>query len=336
MPAEWVAHEATWLAWPQDPEAWPEPLESVQNVWVQMVQALSQGERVSLLVNDEDAENDARTKISASNADMDSLSFFRIPTVDVWIRDYGPTFVTRNFGDAKVGLNNWTFNAWGQKYETYLHDDSVTGKMAGYLKFPVFEPGLIMEGGSLEVNGAGTCMSTTQCLLNPNRNARLKRDEIEGSLKDYLGVRHFIWLDHGILGDDTDGHIDNLARFVDPSTIVCAFEENPKDENYKSLMKNFEALQGARDQDGSAIKVIPLPMPGQVEYRGARLPASYLNFYIGNGAVLVPLYNHHNDHRAMELLGSLFPDRDVVGIDCSPLIYGQGSIHCVTQQQPAP
>ncbi len=336
MPAEWVIHEATWLAWPQNPDAWPDPLEMVQDVWVQMVEVLSHGERVCLLVNNEDAEKDAVAKIGASGADLGKVSIFKIPTVDVWIRDYGPTFVTRKRGKTRVGLNNWVFNAWGRKYDTYLDDDSVAGKIATLLRLPVFEPGLILEGGSIEVNGYGTCLSTDQCLLNPNRNPQLGQDDIEETLKSLLGVRHFIWLDQGIVGDDTDGHIDNLARFVNPTTVVCALEENPEDENYPSLKENYELLQGAKDQDGKTLNVVPLPMPGPVMHRGTRLPASYANFYIGNHSVLVPQYRHPNDQRAVELLGSLFTERNVVGIDCNPLVHGQGAIHCVTQQQPAP
>jgi len=336
MPAEWGPHEATWLAWPQSPEVWPDPLEVVQGVWVQMVRALCEGEKVCLLVNNENAEKDATAKIGAAGTDLGKVVISRIPTVDVWIRDYGPTFITRKQGGIKVGLNNWVFNAWGRKYDTYLDDDSVAGNIAALLQLPVFEPGLILEGGSIEVNGCGTCISTTECLLNPNRNPHLRRDDIERTLRDHLGVRHFIWLDHGILGDDTDGHIDNLARFINPTTVVCALEENPKDENYPSLRKNYELLQGAKDQDGAGLKVIPLPMPGRVMYRGTRLPASYANFYIGNVTVLVPQYGHPNDRKVVELLSSLFPERKVLGIDCSPLIHGQGAIHCVTQQQPAP
>ena len=278
MPAEWVIHEATWLAWPQNPEAWPDPIEVVQDVWVQMVATLSRGEKVCLLVNDEDTERDAVEKIGASGAELANVSFLKIPTVDVWIRDYGPTFITRTEGKTRVGLNNWVFNAWGRKYDTYLEDDSVAGKIATLLQLPEFKPGLILEGGSIEVNGSGTCMSTTQCLLNPNRNSLLKLDDIERTLRDHLGVGHFIWLDDGILGDDTDGHIDNLARFVDPNTVVCAVEENPKDENYPSLKKNYELLQAAKDQEGTALKVIPLPMPGPVEYKGTRATCELCKF----------------------------------------------------------
>ena len=336
MPAEWEPHEATWLAWPQNPEAWADPLEAVQDIWVQMVRALCEGEKVYLIVNDEVTEKIAVGKLRAGGANLGNVSFLRIPTVDVWIRDYGPTFITRKHGENKTGLNNWVFNAWGRKYETYLQDDSVAGKMATLLQLPVFEPGLILEGGSIEVNGCGTCMSTDQCLLNPNRNPRLNRQDIEQTLMDHLGVRHFIWLGEGISGDDTDGHIDNLARFVGPTTVVCALEEDSKDENFSALKKNYVSLQGSNDQDGARLNVIPLPMPGRVDYGGSRLPASYANFYIGNEAVLVPQYGHPNDRRVVELLSSLFPKRKVVGIDCSPLIHGQGAIHCVTQQQPAP
>lgn len=336
MPAEWERHEATWLAWPHNRETWPkDQLESVKNIWVEIVRVISPGEKVRLLVNDELTEEEAAERLRAGGADMGHVSFFRIPTVDVWMRDYGPTFITRRRGDSRLALNDWVFNAWGQKYDSYLQDDTVTREIVRLLRLPAFEPGIVLEGGSIDVNGHGTCLSTEQCLSNPNRNPHMKKREIERVLGDHLGVSHFIWLGQGIAGDDTDAHVDNLARFVNPTTVVCALESDGKDENFASLRDNYERLQGAVDQEGKRLSVVPLPQPGRVEYGGTRLPASYANFYIANEAVLVPVYNHPNDRVAIGILGSFFPGRRVVGIPCSSLVCGLGAIHCVTQQEPA-
>jgi len=299
-----------------------------------MARLLSQGEEVGLLVNDEAMAEEAGRRLATAGAVMEKVSIHRIPTVDVWMRDYGPTFLVREAGEERVAFVDWVFNGWGRKYEAYLQDDQVAKEMARLLKMPVFGLNRVLEGGSIDVNGRGSCLTTEQCLLNPNRNPHLRRSEIERLLRDYLGADHIIWLGEGIAGDDTDGHMDDIARFVNPTTVVCALEEDPEDENYKPLRENFERLQEARDQDGGKLTVVPLPMPGKVLYEGARLPASYANFYIANGVVLVPTYGDPNDDAALGLLSEVFPDRKVIGIPCAALLAGLGAIHCVTQQEP--
>jgi len=335
MPAEWEPHRATWLAWPHNLRTWPDQLEPVKQIWLQMIRAISPAEEVCLLVDDEREHEEVISRIRDGGAAIEHLSIYKIPTVDVWIRDYGPTFVTRGGEEDKLAFDDWIFNGWGRKYESYMQDDSVAKEIAGLLRVPVFEQRIVLEGGSIDVNGKGACLTTEQCLLNANRNPHLGRNEIEEVLKEGLGVDHFIWLGEGIVGDDTDGHIDDIARFVNPTTMVCALEEDPKDENYTLLRENYERLLGARDQDGKKLDVVPLPMPGPVIYEGTRLPASYANFYIANGAVLVPTYNHPNDRPALGILGDLFPGRKVIGIACEALVAGLGAIHCVTQQEPA-
>ena len=336
MPAEWEPHRATWLAWPHNLETWTDRLELIKEIWVQMIRAISPAERVYLLVDDEREEEEVIRPLRDAGAVLEHVAFYRIPTVDVWIRDYGPTFVTRKGTEEKLAFNDWIFNAWGRKYESFVQDDSVARDMAGVLGVPVFEQQIVLEGGSIDVNGCGSCLTTEQCLLNPNRNPHLGRNEIEKVLREGLGVDHFIWLGEGIVGDDTDGHIDDIARFVNPTTVVCALEEDPKDENYVPLRENHARLQGATDQDGKKLDVVPLPMPGPVVYEGVRLPVSYANFYIANGVVLVPTYNHPNDSVALGILGDLFPDRRVLGISCEALVAGLGAIHCVTHQEPSP
>lgn len=300
-----------------------------------MVRAIAHQERVCLLVNDGRSQAEAAERLSRAGTALDRVSFFAIPTVDVWIRDYGPTFITRKEGGTSLALNDWVFNGWGRKYKGYLEDDSVAREMKRLLDAPVFEHSVVLEGGSIDVNGRGTCLTTEQCLLNPNRNPHMDRNAIERLLGDSLGIDHFIWLGEGIAGDDTDGHIDDIARFVDPTTVVCALTGDSGDENYAPLRDNYERLQEAMDQDGRKLCVVPLPLPGRVAYDGTRLPASYANFYIANGAVLVPTYNHENDRQAVGILSDLFPGRKVLGIPCAPLVIGLGAIHCVTQQEPA-
>ncbi|MBI2986517.1 MAG: agmatine deiminase family protein [Deltaproteobacteria bacterium] len=335
MPAEWEPHRATWLAWPHNLETWPDQLESVKQIWPQMIRAISPAEEVCLVVNDEREQEEIIARIRDGGAAMEHVSVYKIPTVDVWIRDYGPTFITRRGEEDRLAFNDWIFNAWGCKYESYTQDDSVAKQIAGLLRVPVFDQGVVLEGGSIDVNGKGSCLTTEQCLLNPNRNPHLGRSGTQKVLREGLGVDHFIWLGEGIVGDDTDGHIDDIARFVSPTTIVCALEENPKDENYVLLRENYDRLLAARDQDGKKLDIVPLPMPGPVVYEGARLPASYANFYIANGVVLVPTYNHPNDRSALGILREIFPERKVIGILCAPLVAGLGAIHCVTQQEPA-
>jgi len=335
MPAEWSRHRATWLSWPHNRETWPTQLERVREVWVRMIQLLSPQERVCLLVNDEPTRQDVIMRLTNARAALDNVTIFQIPTVDVWMRDYGPTFVIRDSQESALAFNDCIFNGWGGKYESYEEDEQIAKEIASLLRVPVFNHPVVLEGGSIEVNGLGTCLTTEQCLLNKNRNPHMSRREIEEFLKDSLGGDQVIWLGQGIVGDDTDGHIDDIARFVNPATIVCIVEENSKDTNYSLLQQNLERLQAARDQNGNKLSIVPLPCPGPVYYEGARLPASYANFYIANGVVLVPLFDDPCDVKALGILQELFPDRKVVGLPCTAVVAGLGAIHCVTQQEPA-
>jgi agmatine deiminase len=334
MPAEWAPHDATWLSWPHNVDTWPEQLEAVKDIWAQMAAAISPGEKVRLLVNDAAEKKEATKQIVRYGARIENIEFVEIPTVDVWMRDYGPTFVTRPGREAPLAFNDWIFNGWGNKYASYTDDDSVAKAIAKRLDLPVFAHDVVLEGGSIEGNGAGTCLTTEQCLLNPNRNPRLNKTDLESFLKANLGVDHILWLGDGIVGDDTDGHIDDIARFVDEKTVLCAVEDDAGDENYAPLQENYERLQGARDQNGAKLALVTLPMPGKVAYRGTRLPASYANFYIANDAVLVPTYNHPNDGRALGILAELFPARKIVPLPSTDVVIGLGAMHCVTQQQP--
>jgi agmatine deiminase len=359
MPAEWHRHTATWLTWPKDPETWPGRLPQVEEIFLRIMAALAPHETVNLLVDDEEAEASVRRRFPFPGAE--NIRCHQIPTVDSWIRDYGPNFLVLDklkfvanaraaspgatddkleFVGQGLAYNDWIFNAWGNKYEELKKDNSIPARLESLLDVPRFEPGIVMEGGSIEVNGAGCVIATEQCLLNPNRNSHLSRGEIEQYLKSYLGVEKVLWLGEGIVGDDTDGHIDDIARFVAPDVIVCALEEDPEDANYKLLQDNLRRLRTMTDVQGRLFEIVTLPMPGVVGGASTaardldRLPASYANFYIANNVVLAPIFGHANDARALETLQSLFRDRRVVGINCEPLVWGMGTIHCVTQQQP--
>jgi agmatine deiminase len=336
MPAEWHRHTATWLTWPKDPETWPDRVPQAEEIFLKIMAALAPNETVNLLLNDTATEDAVRSRYNFAGAE--NIRFHQIVTVDSWIRDYGPNFVVNEHGG--LAYNDWIFNAWGNKYEELKKDDSVPARLEEVLKVPRFEPGIVMEGGSIEVNGAGCLLTTEQCLLNPNRNPQLSQAEIEKYLKDYLGVEKVLWLGEGIVGDDTDGHIDDIARFVEPNVIVCAVEDDPDDANYEILQDNIKRLQKMTDARGRPFEIISLPMPGMVGGASTdarnldRLPASYANFYVANNVVLVPTFGHANDARALETIQSVCPDRRVIGINCEPLVWGMGTIHCLTQQQP--
>jgi agmatine deiminase len=336
MPAEWEPHEATWLSWPKDPVTWPNRVPQAQEVFVQMIEALTPNEKVRLLVDDEKAEEEVRQKLSSKKINEKNLLIHRIKTVDSWIRDYGPNFLVGATGRTPVtAYNHWIFNAWGEKYDTLMKDNGIPHRISHLLKLPTFEPGIVLEGGSIDVNGRGCVLTTEQCLLNKNRNPQLFKNEIEEDLKNYLGVSKVLWLGDGIIGDDTDGHIDDITRFVAPDKIITALEEDPKDENFEPLQENLKRLRSMTDAEGKPFDLVTLPMPGPIlDDEGERLPASYANFYIANQTVLVPIYRHSNDLRALEILHGVFPDRKVIGIECNDLIFGMGAIHCVTQQQP--
>lgn len=336
MPAEWEPHSGTWLTWPHNLETWHESvLPKVEQTYLSIIQALVPGETVHILVNDKTSLETIKNKISNAGIPGDSLRFYIIPTNDAWIRDYGPNFlVSGDTENRQLAFNNWQFDSWGGKYEWDL-DDKAGEKIARLLKLPIFEPKIVLEGGAIDVNGLGTCLTTEPCLLNVNRNGGLDRETMEKLLKNYLGVKNIIWLQGEIEGDDTDGHIDNLARFVNPTTVVCVCEEDSTASNFKDLNENYETLQSATDQDGNLLNVIRLPMPGVVQAGSLSLPASYANFYIGNRVVLLPVFNVPNDQKAVSILQNIFPDREVVPLPCRELLMGFGGPHCITQQQPA-
>jgi agmatine deiminase len=334
MPAEWEPHEATWLSWPRrEGISFPDRYEVIPAMWGVMVAALSQGELVHVNVTDASQEAEVRAVLAAlQGLRGDHVFLHRIPTDEPWCRDHGPTFVVRG---ADLAIVDWRYNAWGGKYPPWDRDDQVPARIAELLGVQRFDPALVMEGGALDVNGRGTVLTTESCLLNPNRNPSLGRAEIERYLREYLAATTIIWLGEGIIGDDTDGHVDDLARFVDPRTVVTVVETDPADDNHRRLADNVRRLRAARDQDGRPLEIVELPMPGIVEWDGQRLPASYANFYVGNDVVLVPTFAHANDAAALAILTRCFPGRRVVGIDATALVWGLGAFHCATQQQPA-
>jgi agmatine deiminase len=295
-----------------------------------MVDALCESELVRINVESESQEKEIRRILH----DTDHVQFFPIPTNEPWCRDHGPVFITRR-ETPRLAVVDWDYNAWGEKYPPFDLDEVVPTKIASYLNLPVFYPRLVMEGGSIDLNGSGTLLTTTSCLLNPNRNPSRSKEQIEQALRDFLGVRHIFWLGDGIEGDDTDGHVDDITRFVDRTTVVTAVEEDPSDPNHEPLAANLERLQNMRVEDGTPIKVVKLPMPPRVEKEGQRLPASYANFYIANNVVLLPVFDSPKDEQAADVLQRCFATRRIVPINCRDLVWGLGAFHCLTQQQPA-
>lgn len=336
MAAEWESHEGTWLAWPHNEETWPGKLSKVEEVFIQIIEALVPEEKVYLLVNEERERDTVAKRLSARGVSTKNIIFYLIPTVDAWIRDYGPHFILKESdGKKEIAWIKWNFNAWGGKYESLAKDDEVGERLASLGgMMPCFRPQLVLEGGSIDTNGLGTCLVTEQCLLNPNRNPHLSRSGIEKALHDFLGFTHWIWLGEGIEGDDTDGHIDDIARFTNSTTVVAAVEKDLTDPNHMPLQENLKRLHEARDQKGNPLTVVEIPMPDRVEASGGRLPASYLNFYIANGVVLVPVFGQAKDAVALKILGELFPKRNIIGIRSEDLVLGLGAIHCVTHEQP--
>jgi agmatine deiminase len=331
MPAEWAKHDSTWLSWPKNPLTFPpEIVSKVETAYVEMIEALARGERVDLLVDDERTEDRVRSLLSPKN-----VNFRKINSADVWIRDYGPIFV-KGKGRA-VAATKWEFNAWGRKYDDLLPDNATGQQVALSTGLRVFETGVVLEGGSIDVNGRGTLLTTEQCLLNKNRNPQLGKARIEALLHDYLGAESVVWLGSGVAGDDTDGHVDDVARFVNEDTVICMTEPDPGDANHAALKRDNALLSRHRDDEGRRLEVVPVAMPRKVDADGGRLPASYANFYIGNSAVLVPVFGDaKRDSAALETLSEFFDGRKMVPVDCRELVYGFGGIHCVSQQQPAP
>ena len=333
MPAEWEQHDAIWLAWPHDPITFPDRVEKVEKTYGEIIKALLDSEKVNLLVKDSAMKTRALGLLRQGGISPDDIVFHLYDYADVWFRDYGPIFLV-NKKSGSLAMSHWIYNAWGGKYESLMKDTRIPEFINLSMNIPCFTPGIVMEGGSIDVNGKGTLLTTEQCLLNKNRNPHLNKSEIEEYLMEYLGVTNIIWLKNGIEGDDTDGHIDDIARFVNPTTVLCAYEENMHDVNHPVLHENYEILLHAKDQNGNKLNVIKLPMPGAIGDKETRLPASYANFYIGNKAVLVPIFGHENDAKALDIIQHQFPDRKVIGINCSDLVYGLGTLHCISQQQP--
>ncbi len=342
MPAEWDRHDATWLGWPHNATDWPGKVGAIQWVFAEIVRKLATDERVCILVNNSVQEGRARRLLSRAATNLSNVEFFRVPTNRSWVRDYGPIFVKRSNQKPEMAIARFGFNAWA-RYHDWGKDVRVPFTLADKLNchlFPIRHQGndVVLEGGSIEVNGMGMVITTEECLLDPLvqvRNPGLAREDYESVLRQSLGATKVVWLKNGIAGDDTHGHVDDLCRFVNSTTVVLCQEKNIEDDNYRPLAENLERLERASLVDGSKIDVIPLPMPAPLYFEGRRLPGSYANFYIGNAAVLVPTFNDPNDRVALGILSELFYDRPVVGIHAVDLVWGFGTIHCLTQQQPA-
>jgi len=332
MPAEWEMHTATWLSWPRrEGISFPESFDRVLPALRAMIEALIGSEQVCINVSNGAHEAEARAVLHG--LPMERIIFYPVATNEPWCRDHGPIFVTRA-SDPRVAVVDWDYNAWGNKYLPFDLDEVVPTRLAEILKLPVFYPRMILEGGSIDVNGNGALLTSESCLLNKNRNPNLSRNDIEQRLRDYLGVSDILWLSDGIAGDDTDGHIDDLTRFVAQETVITVVEESRDDENYEPLEQNLARLREMKI-DGRTLDILTLPMPKKIVREGLRLPASYANFYIANTCVLVPTFADANDEAALSVLRQCFPGRRVIGIDCRELIWGLGTFHCLTQQQPA-
>lgn len=339
MPAEWEPHEGTWIAWPHEKSDWPGKFEPVPWVYCEIVRRLARVERVHILVNDDNAERRVRRLLQLAHVDLAAVDFFPCRTDRSWTRDYCPIFVRD--GRGRVTITDWRFNGWA-KYENWAVDDAVPAAIAERRGIPAVQPVLgrrriVLEGGSIDVNGQGALLTTEECLLSDvqARNPGLGREKLETIFARYLGVTKTLWLKNGIAGDDTHGHVDDLARFVDARTVVIAAERDRSDANYEPLRENLRLLRSMTDQSGQALRVVPLPMPSPQYFAGQRLPASYANFYIANGLVLVPTFNDPNDRVALNTLARCFPDREVTGIHSVDLVLGLGTLHCMTQQQVA-
>ena len=339
MPAEWEPHETTWLGWPHEVTDWPGKFPTIPWAFAEIVRHLSHVEKVYLLVENPAAEKRVRAILKKSGARLDNVVFFRVPTDRGWMRDSGPICVVNPAGE--VAFNHFVFNGWA-KYANHKRDAAAVSNVNEKLKRQVWQPvhknlRVVLEGGSIDVNGAGTLLTTEECLLSETqeRNPGFAREDYEQVFREYLGITKVIWLRNGIAGDDTHGHVDDLSRFVDANTVVTIVEDNRDDANYSALQENLEILKSSRDQDGKPLRVVPLPMPAPVYFDNQRLPASYANFYIANKLVIVPTFADPNDRVALNAISSLFPWREVVGIPCRDLVLGLGTLHCMTQQQPA-
>jgi agmatine deiminase len=335
FPAEFAPHSATWLSWPHKEASWPGKIETIYPFYSQFIKEVAKGEDVCINVENDAMKAFAIKSLTEAGADLGKIRFFIHPTNDAWCRDHGPAFLINPHAEIKKVIVDWGYNAWGNKYPPFDLDDVIPTLIGKHYNIPVYHPGIVMEGGSVEFNGQGTLLTSTACLLNPNRNPHLNQQQIEAYLYNYYGVEQVLWVDEGIIGDDTDGHIDDTVRFVNANTVLTVVEENKQDENYELLQHNLRQLKQMRLLNGQQLHVIELPMPDAIEYEGQRLPASYANFYIANAAVIVPTYRCANDDKALQIIQQSFPDRKVIGIDSTDIIWGLGSFHCLSQQEPA-
>lgn len=341
FPAEWAPHKGTWFSWPR-PEgiSFPDKYHTVPENLARIFREITPREQLNIIVPNGNYQRIVSEQLVRYGCPLKNVFFHHIKTNECWCRDHGPAFVLKDKrgggGGKSAAIVDWKYNAWGGKYPPYDDDDAVPTHIAKELKLPLFTPPIVMEGGSVEFNGEGTILTTKACLLNKNRNPQCTKKEIERYLVDYYGQKQVLWLEDGIAGDDTDGHIDDLARFINPTTIVTAIEEDTKDENHKILKENLKNCSKLKNLDGKPFNIVTLPMPGHIEYDNQRLPATYLNFYFVNGALLVPIFgNKKRDKLALNILQKHLPDRKVIGVDCLEIIWGLGSIHCLSQQQPA-
>jgi agmatine deiminase len=334
FPAEWEKHESTWLSYPHNEASWPGKIHTIFPYYNRFIQEVSQGERVHIHVTDREMQERVTKEIAAIGANMKNVALHIFPTNDAWCRDHGPAFVIRNTSDKQKAIVSWKYNGWGNKYPAEL-DNTIPDRIAKLLQLPVFHPGIVMEGGSVDFNGAGTLITTTACLLHPNRNPGMNQDEIELFLMEYYGVEQVLWLGEGIEGDDTDGHVDDLTRFVNEDTVITVVEKNRSDNNYIPLQENLKKLSGFRLLNGKQMNIVELPMPEPMYHEGQRLPVSYANFYIANAGVIVPTYRCKQDNEAISILETCFRNRPVIGLDSVEIIWGLGSWHCLSQQEPA-
>lgn len=334
FPAEWHHHRATWLSWPHKEASWPGKLDSIYPVYAQFVKYLAQSEKVCINIGNEKLKVEALDYLDKAGVDISQVEIFPFATDDAWCRDHGPAFLINPTTKERV-IVDWGYNAWGGKYPPFDQDDVIPTHIAKALGLPVFHPGIVMEGGSVEFNGAGTLLTTRACLLNENRNPHLNQEQIEQYLSDYYGVGQILWLGDGIIGDDTDGHIDDLTRFVNAHTVVTIVEENKSDENYEILQENVKELRKMRLLDGKPLDIIELPMPKPVIFEDQVLPASYANYYLCNKYLILPTYRDDvNDQKAFDILQKAHPEREVVALDSTDIIWGLGSFHCLSQQEP--
>lgn len=335
FPAEFELHTATWLSWPHNPDTWPGKIDTIYKPYCEFIRTLVASEYVHINVADGKMEQKVKTMLNDEDVNLQRVRFFHHPTNDAWCRDHGPAFLIHPDSRQPKVIVDWGHNAWGGKYPPFDLDDKIPTLIAHAYNIPVYHPGIIMEGGSVDFNGSGALITSTSCLLNPNRNPHLNKAQIEQYLINYYGVEQILWVDEGIVGDDTDGHIDDTVRFFNADSVLTVIEHNKQDDNYASLKHNLKQLQTMELLNGRKLNIVELPMPDPVYYNDQRLPASYANFYISNLHVIVPTFRSKRDDEALEIIQNCFKERTVIGIDSTDLIWGLGSFHCLSQQEPA-